>query len=69
MGSGRGAKGQECWNLYTRTNMCVFKSVRETYLIEIYHEGAEAHRDGLSALHAGEDPIHHTNLCLLRRDI
>lgn len=69
--SGRGAKGQERWNLYTRTktDTCVFKTVRERYLIEIYHEGAEAHRDGLSALHAGEDPIHHTNLCLLRWNV
>lgn len=39
------------------------------YLVEVDHKGAEAHRHRLSALHAGEDPVHQTNLCLLRRHV
>lgn len=40
-----------------------------TYLVEINHEAAEPHRNGLSALHASEDPIHQTDLCLFSRHV
>ncbi len=46
--------------------VCVCVCVCVRYLVEVYHEGAEANRHRLSALHAGKDPIHQTNLCLLR---
>lgn len=35
------------------------------YLVEVYHEGTKPDRNRLPALHAGENPIHQTNLCLL----
>lgn len=28
------------------------------YLVEVYHEGAKAHRHGLSALHTRKDAVH-----------
>lgn len=44
--------------VFPRMCMKMYVYVSVQYLLEVYHEGAEAHRHRLSALHAGEDPVH-----------
>lgn len=39
------------------------------HLVKVYHKCAEAHRHGLSALHACVNSVHQSNLCLLCRHI
>lgn len=52
-----------------KANVCVCLCVWHLYLVEIYHKCTEAHRHGLSALHAGVNSIHQSDLCLLCRHI
>lgn len=52
--------------------MCVHVCVGgggHQHLVKVYHKRAEAHRHGLSALHACVNSVHQSNLCLLCRHI
>lgn len=48
---------------------CVCRGGGHQHLVKVYHKCAEAHRHGLSALHACVNSVHQSNLCLLCRHI